>query len=219
MKTRRVASACLLAVALIPAEVLGDPITVTSGFLSVTGLSTNAMFEIDGQDFLAAGRLERGVVFPDLTCFPCEAGDPISLRTSLLSSAGAGTATVDGTVFPLIGFSAVDFLFVAPGIVAPSTPGSFTVVRPFTFSGSLSGFQVSDPNQTPIFQRLLVGQGLTTASFSGNPNPDGPALFTFRSIRYDFTQPAPVPEPATFLLVGTGLGAALGLRRRARRAS
>jgi hypothetical protein len=217
MKTRRVAPACLLALALMPARVLADPIPVTSGFFSVTGLGANALFEFDAPDFRAAGNLEPGVVGPDLTCFPCAPGDVISLDTRFLASPGAGTATVDGTVFPLIGFSAFNFLFEAPDIVAPGTAGSFTVTRPFSFSGRLSGFDVLDPFQTPNFQRLLIGQGQMTASFKENPNPGGPPLFVFHSIRYDFAEPAPVPEPATFLLAATGLAATLRLRRRARR--
>jgi hypothetical protein len=217
--TRRVAPACLLALTMIPAAVFADPIPVTSGFFSVTGLGASAVFDLQGPDYRAAGGFEPGVVGPDLTCFPCVAGAVISLDTSFLASQGTGSATVDEMSFPSIGLAAHNFLFEAPDIVAPGTTGSFTVTRPFTFTGRLSGFDPSDPHQTPIFERLLVGQGLVTASFLENPNPGGPPLFSFRSIRYDFAEAAPVPEPATLLLVGSGLGAALQLRRRARRSS
>lgn len=216
MKTRRIAPACLLVLTLIPAEALADPIRV-SGFFSLTGLGASAVVELKGPDFQAAGYIEPGVVGPEFTCVPCLAGDVISLDTRFLSSIGAGTATVDGTVFPLVGFGATNFLFDAEDIVAPGTAGSFTVTQPFTFSGTLSLFDLFDPEQTPIFKWPLIGQGLLTASFIENPNDGGPPLFSYRSVRYDFAEPPAVPEPSTFLLAATGLGAVLRLRRRARR--
>ena len=199
---------------MVPAHTFAEPIRVTSGFLSVTGLGTNAFFELEAPNFQAAGNLQPGAVGPDLTCFPCEAGDTISLNTTFLASIGAGTATVDGTAFSLIGFAATDFLFGAADVLAPDVAGAFSVTRPFTFSGTLSGFDISDPEQNPIFQRMLIGQGLMSASFLENPNPGGPPLFSFHSIRFDFAEPAPVPEPATFMLAAIGLGAAVRLRRR-----
>ncbi|MGH9371793.1 MAG: PEP-CTERM sorting domain-containing protein [Vicinamibacterales bacterium] len=66
-----------------------------------------------------------------------------------------------------------------------------------------------------IFDRMLTGQGSVsvTASFLSNPNP-GPALFSVDGVRYDFSPADPVPEPATLLLFGTGLAAAVRWRRR-----
>jgi hypothetical protein len=215
---RRVAPACLLALTMMPAALSADPVPVTSGFFSVTGLGASAIYDFQGLDFQAAASLEPGVVGPDLTCFPCVAGAVISLDTSFLGSRGTGSAVVDGMTFPSIGLAATNFLFEAPDIVAPGTTGSFAVMRPFTFSGRLFGFALTDPDLTPIFEPLLIGQGQVTASFLENPNPGGPPLFSFRSIRFDFAEPAPVPEPATLLLVASGLGGAL-LRRRARRTS
>ena len=215
MRSTRVLAAGLLALILGPTTALADPIRLTGGFFSVTGIGANAVIDMHGAGFRATGSLEPGVVWPDLTCFPCAAGDPIRLDTSFLASNGGGTATVGAAVFPRVGFGALNFLFMAPTIVAPAVAGEFTATEAFTFSGRLYGFY--DPDQQDrVFDQMLIGQGLLTASFASVPNPDGPPLFSFRSIRYDFADPAPVPEPGTLLLFASGLGAALRYRHRGR---
>jgi hypothetical protein len=63
-----------------------------------------------------------------------------------------------------------------------------------------------------VINELLTGHGVTTAAFTQTPGQQTP-LFSFQSVRYDFTSDAAVPEPATLLLFGSGLGAAY-LRKR-----
>lgn len=71
-----------------------------------------------------------------------------------------------------------------------------------------------------LFERAMIGQGLLTAHFAYNPNFDDPTPFRFVSIQYDFTDPAPIPEPATLLLVGSGVaGIAMRCCRRRLRPS
>ena len=218
MKTRLLALACGLASALLAAQVSADPIPVTAGSFTSTGhFTTTLNFMLEAPDFRAFGFLEGGAIGPDNTCAPCAPGDVISLTSTFPSSLGFGSAVVDGTAFPTTGFVAFDLILDAPSIVAPGMAGSFTVTRPFTFSGRLTGFDPPDETFTPIFEQLLVGRGLVTASFIENVFPT--ALFSLGSVRYDFSEAAPVPEPATFLLVAAGVGAALRLRKRAGRAS
>ena len=57
------------------------------------------------------------------------------------------------------------------------------------------------------FRQSLSGRGTVTASFSGVVDAEGTPLFSFESVRYDFTSDAAVPEPATMLLFGSGLAA------------
>jgi hypothetical protein len=58
----------------------------------------------------------------------------------------------------------------------------------------------------------------TVASNSGWPAPPGSGSYTFNSFQLD-TQAAPIPEPATMLMLATGLaGAAVRHRRRRRTA-
>ena len=57
----------------------------------------------------------------------------------------------------------------------------------------------------PLFQRELQGKGQATIRLF----PENPSFFEFQ---YDVS---PIPEPATLLLIGSGLGM-LGLRARRR---
>jgi hypothetical protein len=63
----------------------------------------------------------------------------------------------------------------------------------------------------------LRGGGTATVFFapSGSFPEDGP-LWSTTAVRYDFTEPALVPEPATILMVGSGLAAAAFAKRRRR---
>ena len=214
MKLQPVLLASVLA--LIPAAAAhADPIALTGGFVSASGIGTGLRFEFQGDGFRASGTFEPGVIGPDFTCTPCVAGDAIRLDSTFGGTLGFGTATVGGTTYDGIQFAGL-MNFVAPQVVAPSIRGDFTVTENFTFSVRLVGSRSagSDP---PLFAQPLTGQGLVTASFrqSGDPVID-PPMFDFASVRYDFSEAsaAPVPEPGTLLLVAGGLGAALRFRKR-----
>jgi hypothetical protein len=201
----------LVGVVALPARALADPIVVTSGFLTSVGFGNFGRFDLSGSGFSLVGVTDQGNVGPAL-CLPCEAGSVVAMSTLLPGRLQlSAPAVIDGT--PFLGTVEAFLEFTSPSIVVPAGPANFTVQQAFTFSGSVSGAV----EETPVFTRFLLGQGTLTANFVRNPNVPDVDAFEFSDITYQFEEAAPVPEPMTLLLVGSGIGA-LAVRRR-RRAS
>ena len=202
---------CAFLMLTLTPSVKADPIVVTSGSLSVTGISGGPSFSLFGENFSVSGGGEPGST-QAAQCFPCMSGNVIGLNGFYAGGPtlgfGGGVITFEGTTFTNLVYAGT-FVFTASAVI-PAATTNVTITAPFTFAGDISGcvFQGGTPDCSPgdsVFSTQLVGQGIVTVqlNFIGI-NASGKSLYTFNNITYTF-QPAEVPEPMTITLLAAGL--------------
>ena len=199
-----------LMLALTP-SVKADPLVVTSGSLSSTGIiNPGQQFTLSGENFSASGSGQLGSTQAQ-ACFPCASGNLISVNGffagSSISNLGSGNFIIGGTTFNNVIFGGT-FVFTGSAVI-PAATTNISITAPFTFAGDIRGcLQGGPPVCSPadsVFTTQLVGQGIATIQldFIG-VNANGNSLYQFNSVIYNF-QAAEVPEPMTITLLAAGL--------------
>lgn len=209
---------CAFILLVITPSVQADPIVITSGSLTVTGLSGTPKYSISGNNFSVTSVGGDSGNTPN--CFPCLPGQLVNVSSFLVgSSLGHGPATINGVSFAELFYSGT-FNLGAVVLIPTGVTTDITLTTPFTFSGNIRGCDGSNlVCGNEVFSTTqLVGQGIATVQFTfGFHGQTGQPLFFFKTITYEF-QAAEVPEPMTLVLLTTGLiGVGAKVRSRKRR--
>jgi len=202
----------LMMAALTPATANADPLVITSGTGSVTGLSGGPSFNVTGLNFAASVGGSQGSSQPQTGCFPCVPGATVGVGGFFGGSSVLGSITIDGTLYSVIGGT---ITISGTPVTVPNSTSNLTLTSPFTFSANLNVCPFPCGFQPPFSTVNVTGGGIATLNLQVGFFPNGNPLFQFTNITYDFQTPVPTPEPMTILLFGGGLvGLAAKLRHR-----
>jgi hypothetical protein len=193
---------------LLPSTTYADPIRVTSGSTIVYGSNepSSASLVGDGLSLIGDGFGGGGSTFATIGTLTTIDG------RFVFDSPNVFGVIVNGTSYSAILRGTLDFLtrpFIAP---APDANGTGHFQTTFAMTGRVRGFRTGAAGP-PLFDVELQGSGDATghAAFLGG---------TYNGLTgggtYNFAAASATPEPASMLLLGTGI-AGLFLRTRNRR--
>ena len=209
--------ALLFVISVSSAVAQADP--VTGGFYrfggSFSSLTERMSFGGPGYGVSGLASTQFGISLPAMfTCFPCATGTSVNLSSSAFLVAGDfafGTITVNGISRSLATSS---MGFSAGTVIVPVTTDPFvTLSAPFTLTnGGASGGGIGVGGLTGS------GTAFLSLDFVGT-DAAGNRLYRFNELTYIFNSgiapvPEPVPEPASMLLLLSGVLALPGVLRK-----